>query len=243
VKPEFDFEVWVNLDGNEQTAGPGCPLGSEINVRLTMRDAILARRGRVRTSKPKSGTFDTLLQARPGGVAVDIIRGWTSVDAQVGDRRLRFVNTHLESFDNNPSNHTNRGPDVGNGEIRAVQAKELVAKGGPATGKLPVVLLGDINSDTKTEVKPGDALAYRALLKAGFVERSTARPFGCCLQGGSLKESGGAKLGDLDHIVDHVMTDTPRKVRLVSSTVTGRKPVNGYWSSDHAGLFSALRVR
>ncbi|HEX6714899.1 MAG TPA: hypothetical protein VF066_16025, partial [Thermoleophilaceae bacterium] len=43
VKPEFDFEVWANTDGNEQTAGPGCPFGSEINGRLTMRDAILVR--------------------------------------------------------------------------------------------------------------------------------------------------------------------------------------------------------
>ena len=30
------------------------------------------------------------------------------------------------------------------------------------------------------------------------------------------------------------------KVRLVSSSVTGRQPVNGYWDSDHAGLVSTL---
>ena len=35
AKPEFDFEVWANTDGNEATAGPGCPMGSEINGRLT----------------------------------------------------------------------------------------------------------------------------------------------------------------------------------------------------------------
>jgi hypothetical protein len=30
-------------------------------------------------------------------------------------------------------------------------------------------------------------------------------------------------------------------VKLVDSGVTGLKPVNGFWDSDHAGLFSALR--
>src|SRR3954466_9378070 len=63
-KPEFDFEVWANTDGNDQTAGPGCPNGSEINGRLTMRDAILVRKG-VKTTNKKSGTFDTLYEVNP----------------------------------------------------------------------------------------------------------------------------------------------------------------------------------
>ncbi|MBA2463128.1 MAG: hypothetical protein H0V45_15435, partial [Actinobacteria bacterium] len=80
AKPEFDFEIWANTDGNAATAGPGCPAGSEINGRLTMRDAILVRLGAgVSTSKAKSGTFKTLLQVRPAGVPVDVTRGWTSV--------------------------------------------------------------------------------------------------------------------------------------------------------------------
>src|SRR4051794_10923136 len=55
AKPEFDFEVWANTDGNESTAAPNCPLGSEINGRLTIRDAILVRKGAVKTSSPRSG--------------------------------------------------------------------------------------------------------------------------------------------------------------------------------------------
>jgi hypothetical protein len=76
-KPEFDFEVYVNTDGDRNTAAPGCPFGSELNGRLTMRDVILARTAGVTTSNPKSATFDTLLQVRPAGVAVDVTRGWT----------------------------------------------------------------------------------------------------------------------------------------------------------------------
>jgi endonuclease/exonuclease/phosphatase family metal-dependent hydrolase len=242
VKPEFDFEVWANTDGNEQTSGPGCPMGSEINGRLTMRDAILVRKG-VKFSHPKTGTFKTLLRVKPAGVPIDVTRGWTAVDAIVRGHKFHFVSTHLEAFDNNPTtNGTNTGKDVGNGQIREAQAKELLAKGLPARSKLPVVLVGDLNSDVKTEVKKGDGLAYRALLKAKFVERSTSKN-GCCLNADVLSASGGASTKDFNHRVDHVMTNAPKKVKLLRSSITGAKPVGGWWDSDHQGLVSTLQLR
>ena len=201
-EPEFDFEVYANTDGNEATSAPGCPFGSEINGRLTMRDVILARVGTVKTSGAKGGHFKTLLQARPAGVALDVTRGWTRVDVKLkSGGRFRFVNTHLEAFDSDSANHTNQNTDVGNGQIREAQARELFARGGPATGKLPVILVGDLNSDTKTEVKPGDALAYKALTGAGFVERSTSKPLGCCLNTNVLTVGGGGKVSDFDQPV------------------------------------------
>ena len=243
TKPEFDFEIWANTDNNRATSAPGCPFGSEINGRLTMRDVILARTG-VKTSHPKSGTFKTLLQARPAGAPTNVTRGWTAVDAQVGSKKVHFVNAHLESFDNNrAANHRNNGPDVGNGQIRQAQAKELVARGGPVKSKLPVILVGDLNSDIKTEVKPGDSLAYRAVRGGGFVERSTSRPLGCCLDAEVLTTSGGGKRSDFNHQVDHILTNKPKKVKLIQSVVTGLSPVNGFWDSDHAGLTSLLLVK
>jgi endonuclease/exonuclease/phosphatase family metal-dependent hydrolase len=243
-KPEFDFEIWANTDGNESTSGPGCPFGSEVNGRLTMRDAILAHVGaNIKTRKAKAGTFDTLLQVTPAGFPVDVTRGWTRVNAQVdGSRWFRFVNTHLEAFDSATSNHTNQNTDLGKGEIRETQAKELFRKGGPARGSLPVVLLGDLNSDDNT-VQDGDRFAYRALKQRGFVERSTDDPLGCCLNADIITQGGGGSVGDFDHQVDHILTDAPKKVKLVNSSVTGRQPVNGFWDSDHAGLFSTLRLR
>jgi len=161
AQPEFDFEVYANTDGNEATAMPGCPFGSELNGRLTMRDVILVRVRRVTTSNARGGHFRTVLQLTPGGVSVDVTRGWTRVDVKVaGAARFRFVNTHLEAFDNQTADPTNTGADVGNGAIREAQAGELIAHGGPASGRLPVILVGDLNSDKRTEVKPGDALAY-----------------------------------------------------------------------------------
>ena len=243
TKPEFDFEVWANTDANQATAAPGCPMGSEINGRLTMRDVILARTG-VRTSKPRSGTFQTLLQVAPAGVKVDVTRGWTSIEARKGGKRFRFVNAHLEAFDNQPANHTNQNTDVGNGRIREAQARELTKlQSAYNLSPLTQIFLGDFNSDVKTEVKPGDSLAYRALRAAGLVERGATRPLSCCIESSTLKTSAGGKLSDFDHQVDHVMTDSPRKVRLVSTSVTGRRPATGYWNSDHAGIFSRLSVR
>ena len=246
-EPEFDFQIWANTDGNEST---GTPFGCEIEGRLTMRDAILARVGkdgprftlpRVQTSNSKRGHFDTLLQVTPAGVEIDVTRGWTSVDAKVtGAPQIRFVNTHLEAFDNQASNHTNQDTDVGNGVVRWAQAKELVANGGPATGSLPVILVGDLNSDVRTPLKPGDQFAHRALLNAGFANRSTYDPLSCCLDSALLTAGGGGSVSDFDHKVDHVMTDAPARVNLVRSTVTGRFPVNGFWDSDHAGIASAL---
>jgi endonuclease/exonuclease/phosphatase family metal-dependent hydrolase len=244
AEPEFDFEIWANTDGNQSTSGPGCPYGSEINGRLTMRDVILARVGRVRTFKARGGHFATLLQAKPAGVALNVTRGWTAVDASVaGGPRFRFVNTHLEAYDNRVGNLANTGARLGNGRIRQAQAAELVKPGGPATGKLPVILVGDLNSDVRTALKPGDGLADQLLLHDGFVERSTSHPLGCCLHGDILTTTGRGKLSDFNHKVDHVLTDAPRRIKLVSSSVTGRRPVHGYWDSDHAGLFSVLSFR
>ena len=191
AEPEFDFQIWANTDGDHST---GTPFGCDIEGRLTMRDAILARRGDgVKTKNPKGGHYKTLLQVRPGGAPVDVTRGWTSVSATVGDSpRFRFVNTHLEAFDNQPSNHTNQGTDVGNGKIRKAQAQELIAPGGAAHANKPVILVGDLNSDVKTAIKPGDGAADWWLLKHGMAERSTRNPLSCCLDADVLKVETGA---------------------------------------------------
>ena len=104
------------------------------------------------------------------------------------------------------------------------------------------MLVGDLNSDDDT-VSPGDQQAYRVLLDAGLVERSTNDPLSCCLNSSLLAEGAGGSIADFDHQVDHVMTDDPNGVALVESRVSGREPVNGFWNSDHAGLFSALRLK
>jgi Endonuclease/Exonuclease/phosphatase family len=235
VQQEFDFEAPANenLVSGDGPAAQGIP-NAELNGRLTMRDVILERvDAGVRVSEPVGGNFQTLLTlpilgGPPAGSTVTVTRGWTRVDARVrGGEPFRFVNTHLEAFD----------PRTVHPSIRAQQAAELVAAGGPATGDLPVVLLGDLNSDDDTVV-PDDQQAYRVLLDAGFVERSTGDPLSCCINSYDLTTGS---VEEFDHQVDHVMTNAPDTV-LVESSVTGRMMQNGYWNSDHAGVFSALLI-
>lgn len=230
VQQEFDLEAPADENG---VPGDGVPAmgipNAEINGRLTMRDVILARKGiGVEWSNAQSGNFKTLLEVPILGKPLPIARGWTSVDARIlGGQKFRFVNTHLEAF--HPL-------------IRAAQAAELVAPGGPATSTNPVILLGDLNSDDDT-VEGADRLAYETLLAAGFVERSTDNPLSCCINSSLLEVGGGGSVADFDHQVDHVMTNDPSDVTLLDSDVTGINPVNGYWSSDHAGISSKLWVR
>ena len=235
VNPEFDFEAPANYDGLPGGGpGPGLLANTEINARLTMRDVILARVGAgVKTSNPQMGHYSHLLVEKVAGTAeVPVTRGWTSIDATVrGSRKFHFVNTHLEAFD----------PETAVPSIRAQQAAELVGPGGAAdpSNKLPVILVGDLNSDVKTEVKPGDGQAYRVVTGAGYRERAASKPNGCCIQSVDLK---GGSVKQMNHKVDHILTDDPKDVKLVSSVVTGREKHNGWWDSDHAGLASVLRI-
>ena len=228
VQEEFGTEAPANVNN---VSGDGPPVAglenAEVNGKLTMRDVILARQGAgVQTWNEEGDNFEHNLVLGIAGQPVVVKRGWVATDAKVrGSHPFRFVNTHLEAF--HPI-------------VRLEQAEELVAPGGPAVSSLPVVLVGDLNSDDDT-VNPPDTFAYDFLLSKGLVERSTNDPLSCCLDTPNLAVGAGGDVSQFDHQVDHVMTGDPADVSLVSSTVTGLQPVNGFWDSDHAGLFSALR--
>lgn len=230
VQEEFDFEAPADYnavagDGNL----PGTNSNGEINGRLTMRDVIIARVGAgIKTKNVKSGNFATIYKPVISSIPVDVQRGWLSVDVKVRKGKwFRFVNTHLEAF--------------GEPQIREAQAKELIAKGGPLrSGKLPAILVGDLNSDDDS-VEGDDRLAYNALKKGGLVDRGTEKPMSCCVKSSILTADKGS-VSDFDHYIDHIMTNKPKAVKSLKTGVTGRKVVSGYWNSDHAGVWSNLRV-
>jgi Endonuclease/Exonuclease/phosphatase family len=239
VKTEFDAELPVNDDGN----GSGLA-GADHNERLTMRDAILVRKG-VKVSNASSGTFNTLLRvtlAPPLNIPLNVTRGWTAVDARVGGKKVHVVNSHFEAFDSAASNTGSDGQTYPKGGIREAQARQLIAPGGPSSSKLPTLLIGDFNSDSPVrgdQVDPGDALAFRALLAGGYGSRAiTPPPFGCCVQDPNL--TNPSTVG-VDHRVDHIMSNS-KKVRFKKGGLTSTY-ANGLWSSDHFGVWSRLQVK
>jgi endonuclease/exonuclease/phosphatase family metal-dependent hydrolase len=231
---EFDFEAPADENGVPGDGPNKAIANAEINGRLTMRDVILVRNGAgVTFKRPRGANFVNFQTVSVSGVVLPIARGWTSIDVKVrGSKPFRFVNTHLESFDD---------PNVVP-SLKALQAAELVAKGGPATTKLDVVLVGDINSDDNTVAVPNQQ-AYRTLLEAGMRSRSTEDPMSCCLKSPLLAVGAGGSEADFDHHIDHILTRDPKVVKLKSSSVSGIKPVRGYWNSDHAGVFSVLKFK
>ena len=252
-KNEFDFEAPTDYNdvdndapasmnpnpGANGESGPESLDDAEIQGRLTMRDVILVRDKKgVKFSNPASGTYKNLYTPTVAGLQVPVTRGWTAVDAKVskgkGKKRrtvkFDFVNTHFEAFDDETQRPS----------IRALQAQELTSGGGaygegPASGK-KVIIVGDFNSNVPG-VQPGDEQAFQVLLDAGFMRRSTLNPPSCCVP--SVITGPPT---EFDHVVDHVMANY-RKAKLVKSEVTGLQPVNGYYNSDHAGVYSKLKIK
>ncbi|UJA18865.1 hypothetical protein HJD18_00695 [Thermoleophilia bacterium SCSIO 60948] len=239
---QFDFEGQLQA-GTSREGGDG---------RLTMRDVILARKNAgVKTTNPASGSFENSYTVQVGGgsgVEVEVLRGWESTIANVRGARFKFVNTHLEAFDN---------------DAKLAQAQELVAPAdgdepaGPANPQashLPIVLVGDLNSDDEiverlgdTENHQRDELPYAAVREAGFLERSPDKAglendrLSCCMNGSVIDAPVGSPDAELTHVVDHVMVDD-RRIKLAASAVTGTNPrtESGLAASDHSGVFSKL---
>jgi endonuclease/exonuclease/phosphatase family metal-dependent hydrolase len=248
VGNEFEFETEANLDGApSDSPAPDCT-DAESDARLLMRDVILKRlHAGVNTSKPRSGNYVHQLALNVAGFPFPVKRGWESVNARVrGSHKFVFANTHFEAFDSNATSndvyntHTLTTTTVSRGTVRKDQADELVGPGGAAHSKLPVVLLGDMNSNVPG-VQTGDFQAFQEVLNAGFLRRSTEKPQSCCIDDNTGTLTGGS-ISDFDHVVDHVVVNKRRIKRLKSGVVGRAKVAAGHWPSDHAGVWSLLRL-
>lgn len=193
-----------------------------MDIRLTMRNAILMRTDRgIKIRRARAGNYPTTYPIFQG--LVHAVRGWAYVDATVGGRTFRVIDTHLEAFDR---------------ATQEAQSKELLA--GPAATQLPVVLLGDLNSrpDGSTTA------SYPNLIAGGFQDSwpqayPSAVGLTCC-HGDDLRVEGGPFYERIDYVLER------GGFRGVRGAVTGQalstRTAGGLWPSDHGGLWMTLRL-
>lgn len=210
------YEVAASVDG----FSGGLPVPSVGIVTMQDRDIILVRRDAgIEVANPQHGQFDAMLTVDIAGAAIDVVRGWASVEATVDGRSFRFLATHLEAFDD---------------EVRDAQQEELLA----LVGDEPTLLLGDLNSASEGE---GDE-AYEAALAAGFEDVWTAQ--GDERDGLTCCYDADLRGGSLDVRIDYVLYAGAFEVE--RAEVVGASPSSrtssGRWASDHAGVVATLRL-
>lgn len=193
---------------------------------------------------------------------IPVERGWVGVDATIGGKDYRFVNTHL-------SVQRPDGTDASS-IIQALQADELIQMLGKTTpAGVSLILVGDINSSPEdpmipnpTQTNPfpspfdeGIIPPYTQLVEAGYTDAWDLRPgnqpgFTCC----QLDDLSNRK-SILDERIDVIFSaDVPSRVR--NARVLGARvwdktwptrpispPVHRLWPSDHGSVAAQLRFR
>jgi endonuclease/exonuclease/phosphatase family metal-dependent hydrolase len=209
---------FVGIDVNTIAALPsGSP--PTMDIELTVRNGLLVRNGtRVRNVRAAnySASYPLL-----GGLK-QALRGWVSADATVGGRTIRVITTHLESFDR---------------ATAEAQTTELIA--GPARTRLPVILLGDLNSRPDGSTSQSYPLLIGAGFRDAWAQRYPNAPGLTCCHLDDLRQLDAP----FSERIDYVLTRGGFKA--VRGAVTGEDPasrVGGLWPSDHGGLWMTLRL-
>ena len=225
VQPESDVEAPA-FSGDPSS---GTVAGAR-DLRLTMRDVILVRRGSpVQVGDHGGGQYDRRFDVSLAGVSYSFVRGYAGAEVTVGRERFRCVTTHLESQ---------------SGALAAAQAQELVA--GPANSREPTVVVCDCNA------QPPAAAAYRLLTQRArfddaWLLRPSPGPGDTGVLGERLEDPTNA---DFDRRLDLVLVRPSRLGRITATAaeVTGadqfdRDETTGLWASDHAGVVVRLQIR
>ncbi len=177
-----------------------------------------------------------------GSRRIGVKRGFVAVDASHLGRSYRFVNTHLEVDDLQPTG-------AAAAAVQAAQAAELLRtlRVAPMPAGRPLIVAGDFNSSPSDQPPAPLVSPYRRFTSAGFVD-SWAAEFGAnggftCCQAADLRNDRS----QLYERVDLIFALQPVLVeaaRLDGRTVAAKTPPIGgqrLWPSDHAGVAARLR--
>jgi len=214
IMNDFDQTGPINMDGDL--------------VRLLDRHAILLRAepspSGLQPYNIRSARFSSLVPL-PFGLG-SVPRSWISVDATFNDRRFRLIETHIESYE---------------ADTQLAQAKELLA--GPADTDLPLLVLGDFNSNARQEPTIPDCTpTYPELIAGGFQDVwavvNPLDPGHTGVQAADLRNEASL----LNRRIDLILS---RGFRPISAQIVGAAPdartVSGLWPSDHAGIVAVLK--
>jgi endonuclease/exonuclease/phosphatase family metal-dependent hydrolase len=207
------------------------PTSGDFDVRLTMRDVILAKKRKgMRILRRGGDNFDAAIELETQAGTFTSTRGYAWADVRLRGKRFRFVDTHLEAFGN---------------EARTAQARELVAPGGPARVRGRVILVGDLNSDPEGEPGP-EPDAWRVLVRAGLRDTwpwlyPNRDGHACCIQDPSLIAPP-----TFTHRIDDVLAKgrlRPLNARIVGTHPRRSRTRSRLWASDHGGVATRIKLR
>lgn len=214
------YDVVAMATGYDVEA-PGAFAAGLMDVRLTQREVILARRGAgLRVDNPQGGQYAARLTIPTVGGPVSLPWAWASVDVTVAGEVFRFATTHL---------------DPAADPLRLAQAAEFLS--GPGATWLPLVWLGDFNAT------PGSS-PYAAITAAGLEDAWAGKYPGAPGFTWGHAEDLRNPLPTLDRRIDHVFTRGPFEVEeaeLVGDEL-GDRLASGMWPSDHAGVVVTLEL-
>jgi endonuclease/exonuclease/phosphatase family metal-dependent hydrolase len=196
--------------------------GNLITAGFTDYDVVLARTdlpvAEFKVSNISMQHYSVVLPFAVAGQSIPFLRGWISLQVKVRGKQYKFVTTHLETFSS---------------DIQAAQTNELIA--GPLTSDLPIILAADLNSDAH-QPSWENGPAVQILEAAGFLDVwGKLRPVNPGLTWPLFAEDPPGPAVPRQRI-DLIMTLGP-DLKGKSIIRTGLSPSNGYWASDHAGVF------
>jgi endonuclease/exonuclease/phosphatase family metal-dependent hydrolase len=203
--------------------------GSVDDVRQTDREAILVRTdlppGQLRVTHPRSGHFTNMIYFPTIGLS--FTRGWCSVDVFARGQVFRYICAHLEQ-------------EVAPA-LQVLQAQELLA--GPAKTRLPVVLVGDFNSDP---LHRDGSIAYDTFTAAGFNDTwalmHPADPAGGLTWGHDELLVDPTELFDrrIDFVFFRGQSFAPGDAVVVDTNL--QRAEAPFWASDHAAVAARLLI-
>ena len=223
------YEVAIAQAGFDIEA-PGLFPAGLVDVRLTQREVILVRKSAgLKLINAQGGQYAAFVTVPTViGVPVSLQWSWASVDATLNGRSFRFATTHLDPI---------------SGDAQQAQAAEFLA--GPGATTVPIVWVGDFNSDADATVLtgvPSATATYGSIIAAGFSDAWKAKHpadpgFTCCQATDLLNPT--STLTERD---DLVLTRGPFHVGRASSVgdETTDRLASGLWPSDHAGVVVIL---